>query len=166
MITAEWLRMMARYGGWQNAAYVAATADLSEDAWWQDRGVFFKSLGATANHILWADLIWLSRLAGYPVPEAGPSGLDLTATRADWAARRAQADEQMSDWAAGLTDADLTGDLEWVSGIFGPQKSNRAVALTHLITHATHHRGQMHAMLTAMGRDTPTTDLVFMPEGR
>lgn len=156
--------MMARYGAWQNEAYVEATADLSEGAWWQDRGAFFKSLGATANHILWADLIWLSRLAGHPAPTSGPGGLDVAATRDDWAAMRAGADTALSAWADGLSAGDLTGDLEWVSGTFGPQRARQEIVLTHIFTHATHHRGQLHAMLTAMGRATPTTDLIFMPE--
>ncbi|PWJ20516.1 DinB family protein [Jannaschia seohaensis] len=163
MIGADWVRMMARYAAWQNASYAALTADLSEADWWADRGAFFKSLGVTANHILWADKIWLSRLGGGQAPAASGVGLDIAATRADWAAQRAKADADLSRWAAGLRDADLRGDLEWVSVLAGDMRAPLAEVVTHLFNHATHHRGQMHAMLTAMGRETPVTDIPFMP---
>ena len=44
--------------------------------------------------------------------------------------------------------------------IFG--SSNAEV--THVFNHQTHHRGQIHAMVTAAGHALPATDLVFMPE--
>tara|TARA_R100001440_G_scaffold51718_1_gene71662 strand:- start:595 stop:708 length:114 start_codon:yes stop_codon:yes gene_type:complete len=34
----------------------------------------------------------------------------------------------------------------------------------HFFNHQTHHRGQVHAMLTAASQDAPVTDLIFMPE--
>ncbi|MGB3406935.1 MAG: DinB family protein [Jannaschia sp.] len=164
MISPAWVRMMARYGAAQNAAYVDLTADLSEEAWWQDRGAFFKSLGATANHILWADLTWLSRLADRPTPPGSSGGLDIAPTRAVWVEMRAEADAEVMSWASGLSETDLTGNLDWVSGLFGAMSGPRGFVITHVFNHATHHRGQIHAMLTAMGRDTPTTDLIFMSE--
>ena len=163
MISPEWVRTMARYGAWQNAAYADLTADLGEAEWWLDRGAFFRSLGATANHILWADLIWLSRLADHPKPPGSAGGLDIAAARAEWAAMRAEADAALVAWADGVTEADLAGGLDWVSGLYGPLTAARGVVVTHLFNHATHHRGQCHAMLTGMGRETPVTDLVFMP---
>ena len=162
MISPEWVRMMVRFGAQQNVAYADLTSDLDEAAWWADRGAFFGSLGATLNHILWADLIWLSRLASRPTPEATPGGRDIASTRVDWAAMRIGADAELTAWAGGLSETDLSGDLDWVSGLFGPQTARRDFVVTHVFNHATHHPGQVHAMLTAMGRETPTTDLIFL----
>jgi uncharacterized damage-inducible protein DinB len=37
--------------------------------------------------------------------------------------------------------------------------------VTHFFNHQTHHRGQVHAMLTAAGQDTGDTDLfLLIPE--
>ena len=37
--------------------------------------------------------------------------------------------------------------------------------LVHFFNHQTHHRGQVHAMLTACGQDTGDTDLfLVVPE--
>ena len=164
MITPEWVRTMARHGAAQNRAYAELTADMPEEDWWADRGAFFGSLGATSNHILWADRMWLSRLAEGPVPAGGAGGVNLAPTRAAWAEMRAETDAHLRDWAEKLGAEDLAGDLDWTSGLAGPMRRPRALVVTHLFTHAIHHRGQVHAMLTAMGRDTPTTDLVFLPE--
>ncbi len=40
---------------------------------------------------------------------------------------------------------------------------DRSRLYTHFFNHQTHHRGQMHAMLTAAGVTTTDTDLPFMP---
>ena len=36
--------------------------------------------------------------------------------------------------------------------------------VVHFFNHQTHHRGQVHAMLTAAGAKAPVTDIPFMPE--
>ena len=41
----------------------------------------------------------------------------------------------------------------------------RALCVLHMFNHQTHHRGQIHAMLTAAGARPGVTDLAFMPEG-
>jgi uncharacterized damage-inducible protein DinB len=39
-----------------------------------------------------------------------------------------------------------------------------AVLVVHLFNHQTHHRGQVHALLTSMGVDPGVTDLPFGPD--
>jgi uncharacterized damage-inducible protein DinB len=44
-----------------------------------------------------------------------------------------------------------------------------APALAHFFNHQTHHRGQAHAALTALGRPSPELDLIYFQrteEGR
>jgi uncharacterized damage-inducible protein DinB len=38
----------------------------------------------------------------------------------------------------------------------------RWVVVTHLFNHQTHHRGQVHALLTGFGEKTGDTDLPFI----
>jgi uncharacterized damage-inducible protein DinB len=40
----------------------------------------------------------------------------------------------------------------------------RWVLVTHMFNHQTHHRGQVHCMLTQAGGRPSDTDLPFMPE--
>ena len=42
----------------------------------------------------------------------------------------------------------------------GPRTA--AAAVTHFFNHQTHHRGQVHAMLTPAGQDTGDTDLILV----
>ena len=70
----------------------------------------------------------------------------------------------MQDWAHGLDDVALAGDLTWYSGAAGREVSRpMAMLVTHFFNHGTHHRGQVHAMLTAAGMRTDDTDLFMMP---
>jgi uncharacterized damage-inducible protein DinB len=40
----------------------------------------------------------------------------------------------------------------------------KGALIVHMFNHQTHHRGQIHAMLTAAGVTAPVSDLFFMPE--
>jgi uncharacterized damage-inducible protein DinB len=39
-----------------------------------------------------------------------------------------------------------------------------ALCVAHFFNHQTHHRGQVHAMLTAAGAQPGDTDLFILPE--
>ncbi len=164
MITPDWVRMMARYNAWQNRWMIEAMATLPEGEAERDRGAFFGSILGTANHLLWGDEMWMSRFDDLPAPEIdGANAVRLTPDVAAWTARRKTTDGAILDWAGRLTECG--GDLTWHSGITGTDISrDKATLYTHVFNHQTHHRGQVHAMLTAAGATTGTTDLAFMPD--
>jgi uncharacterized damage-inducible protein DinB len=167
MITPAFAQAMAAYNAWQNRSLYGAAAALPDEARRQDRGAFFKSIHGTLNHILWGDRIWMSRFDNWPKPEVpigeSPRMID------DFAAlrtARVEADAKLADWAARLDQAALEGDLTWYSGISQVERTKpRALLVTHMFNHQTHHRGQVHAMLTAAGAKPEATDLPWMPEG-
>ncbi|MCA0921517.1 DinB family protein [Pseudooceanicola nanhaiensis] len=166
MITPAYCLMMARYNAWQNWQIAEVFDTLDSAALHEDRGAFFGSLLSTANHILWADQMWMSRFAGLPKPDLiqKESG-SLTASAQDWRAERAKMDAALLGWAAGLEASDVTGELTWYSGsIKADVRANRAQLITHMFNHQTHHRGQIHGLLTAIGKDPGVTDLAFLPE--
>jgi len=157
---------MARYNKWQNnslRSHVKAMTDADLTA---ERGAFFGSILKTANHLLWADLLWISRFDGGADSGVGPeANTEMTTTKADWDRLRFQTDGRIVEWARSLAAIDLVGDLTWYSGVKQTDFSVPTTrCITHFFNHQTHHRGQLHAMLTAAGRDTIDTDLVFMPE--
>lgn len=157
---------MARYNAWQNKGLRKAVEALDNDALQLDRGAFFGSIMGTLNHLLWGDLIWMSRFDGGESPENVIAGsVDLTPSVAEWATLRFQTDGRIQLWADGLKSVDLTGELTWFSGsIMADVAKPRSMCVTHFFNHQTHHRGQLHGMLTAAGLSLPATDLVFMPE--
>lgn len=164
MLTPEYCVTMARYTIWQNRQLATAFGRLDEAALWADRGGFFASILGTANHVLWADQVWLARLAGHAGPGLSiPDSPNMTKTGAAWQVARQQTDAAILTWAEGLGPDDLTNDLVWYSGALGAEVVRpRALCALHLFNHGTHHRGQIHAMLTSVGCAAPTTDLAFM----
>ncbi|MEM8848899.1 MAG: DinB family protein [Pseudomonadota bacterium] len=164
MTTPDQCRLMARYNAWQNRSLIVAADGLDDLGRWLDRGAFFGSIAATLNHLLHDDALWLARFAGDPRPEDTlPTD---PAQPTDWAAykaKRVDRDAQITIWAQALTPADLAGTLAFHPG-GGPTRVEkpRALCAAHLFNHQTHHRGQVHAMLTAAGARPAPTDLAAM----
>ena len=166
MITPGWVRMMARYGAWQNGNQAAVVHGLPEADLHADRGAFFGSVLGTLSHIVWGDRVWLCRWTDLPKPPGGIADSPRWLGSVDaWAAARAETDAAMTAWAARCDQAALDADLTWHSGALGREVTKpMALCVTHMVNHATHHRGQVHAMLTAMGARVPDTDLFLMPD--
>jgi len=166
VITPAFAQTMAAYNQWQNEAVLAATETLDQAVRDADAGLFFGSITATLNHLLWADRLWLHRFAGTAKPVAASIARSTTLF-ADWpslAAARRLTDRSIIDWAGNLQPDWLVGDLCWYSGSLGSTVSRpRALLVVHLFNHQTHHRGQIHAALTRAGVATAATDLPFMP---
>lgn len=167
MITPTYVATMARYNAWQNRQLSALLEPMSEAELTKDRGAFFGSIQNTVNHLLWGDLIWMSRFnPADPAPGVGIEGsVDLCPTIADWSARRFRCDGRIRLWADRLGQLDLTGNLSWYSGSLGRHAVKPlALCITHFFNHQTHHRGQVHAMLTGAGFAAPVSDLFALPE--
>jgi uncharacterized damage-inducible protein DinB len=154
---------MARYNAWQNTQLRAAFDTLSDAELCADRKAFFGSIFNTANHILWADRMWMARLGIGEAPDG--DHLTLTPTPAVWAGERYKTDARLLHWAEHLHAVDLKGDVNWRSVMANRDFSHPFdLCVMHLFNHQTHHRGQIHAMLTAAGAEAPVTDILFMPE--
>lgn len=166
MIDAGHAKLMARYNQWQNASLYNAAGSLTDAARKADRGAFFKSIHGTLCHILWADQIWMSRLSDWDKTSVAQSGsAQLFETWEALSEARTTADRRLVDWTDALGPDGLHGTLSWYSGALKREAAApRWVCVTHLFNHQTHHRGQVHAMLTAAGARPEDTDLFMMPE--
>lgn len=166
MITPAFAATMARYNRWQNDNLLAAADTLTDEGRRADRGAFFGSIHGTFSHLLWGDRIWMHRFAGTPKPAGGIA--ESTSMVADWdafGAERRRFDDVIADWACGLDDAWFATDLTWWSGAAGREVTRPRPALVmHFFNHQTHHRGQIHAMLTAAGAKPSDTDLFMLPD--
>ncbi|MEJ2001912.1 MAG: DinB family protein [Maritimibacter sp.] len=164
MITVEFAQAMARYNRWQNRSIYDAADGLSDEERRRDRGAFFGSIHATLSHVYWGDCLWMARFDGWEAPAGGLA--DSSEFVADWEALKAlryAADEKIVDWAGRLAPGDLSGDLNWYSMAMQADVSKPlGLCIAHVFNHQTHHRGQVHAMLTAAGAKPDDTDLAFM----
>lgn len=166
MITAEYCQTMARYNSWQNNSMRENFITLGMKKLQEDRGAFFGSIWKTANHLLWGDQIWMSRFDGGHAPDAGiPDSTKLHDDLQLFLDDRLRTDERVSRWASKVNQIDLVGPLSWYSGALKATMTKpKALCVIQLFNHQTHHRGQIHAMLTAAGAKPDDTDLPFMPE--
>ncbi|MCO5145902.1 MAG: DinB family protein [Aquamicrobium sp.] len=162
-------QMFAAYNRWANAAVYDAAADLSADELARDMGAFFGSLIGTLNHILVADRIWMKRFTGEGTAPAALDTILHSALPVLRVAREAE-DARIVEWIDALPDKAFTGRFTYLTVTDMRTISQRlAPALAHFFNHQTHHRGQAHAMVTALGRPSPTLDLVYFQrteEGR
>jgi uncharacterized damage-inducible protein DinB len=165
MIDPGYVQRLARYNRWQNENLYGVADTLSDAERRHERGAFFGSIHGTLSHLLWADRIWMSRLAGTPRPAGGiPESVSLYGDWSELKRERAAFDGVIVDWADKLDDAAVAGDLTWFSGARKAEVSRpKWLLLTHMFNHQTHHRGQVHCMLTQAGGKPGDTDLPLMP---
>jgi uncharacterized damage-inducible protein DinB len=156
-------QMFAGYNAWCNERLYQAAAKVPDTDYRANRGVFFKSLHGTLNHLLVGDRIWMRRFTGQG--ETPPS-LDavLFDNFAQLRAARRLEDERISAYINALRDEDLAKTIRFRT-VVNPQTIEQvlAPALDHFFNHQTHHRGQAHALLSAVsGNDlTPSFDLII-----
>jgi uncharacterized damage-inducible protein DinB len=164
MIDIAYVRLMARYNRWQNESLYGAADGLTDEERRRERGAFFGSIQGTLSHLLWADRIWMSRFAGLPKPEGGIK--ESPSQYPHWAElkrERAVFDDTIAGWADRLDPAWLSGDITWYSGAAKAELTRpKALLVAHFFNHQTHHRGQVHCMLTQAGAKPAATDLMAM----
>ncbi len=168
MITPGWCHTMARYNTWQNNNLLDAADTLTDDSRRQDRGAWFGSIHGTLSHLLWGDLLWMNRFDGGDPPPNANHFMDTATAFPDWTEykrRRRATDNRIEAWAARLEPDDLEGDLSWYSKAMERDFTKpKSICIMQVFNHQTHHRGQVHAMLTAAGARPGDTDLPFMPD--
>ncbi|HEY6383052.1 MAG TPA: DinB family protein, partial [Pseudolabrys sp.] len=156
-------RMFAGYNAWCNERLFDASARVSDADYRANRGVFFKSLHGTLNHLLVGDRIWMRRFTGEG--EIPPSLDAILYDNFDRlrAARRNE-DERIRRYISALSEADLAKTIRYRT-VVNPQDIEQplAPALDHFFNHQTHHRGQAHALLSAISGNelTPSFDLII-----
>jgi uncharacterized damage-inducible protein DinB len=166
MPNKEFTLTMARYNLWQNESLLAVADSLSTAEREKDRGAFFGSIQHTLSHIYWGDMLWLSRFAGTPAPDGGiPESIALIKSWDSFRDERKAFDERILQWAHDVSTDWFEGDLSWFSGAIGRDITKpKKTLVIQLFNHQTHHRGQIHTMLTSAGVKPEDTDVPFMPE--
>jgi len=154
-------RMFGQYNAWANARLYDAAAVLSPEQFNADRGAFFRSVKGTLNHLLVTDRIWQKRFTG---EGEAPDRLDaiLFERLDDLRMARIAEDARIIRYVDGLDEADIAGIIRY-RRVSSPEQFEQplAPALAHWFNHQTHHRGQVHALLTGLAGGAPELDLLF-----
>lgn len=152
---------LARYGAWANARLLDAVAAVPDADYRRDLGLFFGSLHGTLNHLLVGEHhVWFPRFSEGASPRlALDAELEPDRARLD-----ARLREGAARWAPLIATWDarrFEGSLDYTTTQGQPVSLPFAATLTHVFNHGTHHRGQITAALTALGRPCPELDLVL-----
>ncbi|TPW29830.1 damage-inducible protein DinB [Martelella alba] len=154
-------RMFAAYNNWANSLVYSSASHLAYDDYTRDLGAFFHSVHGTLNHLLFTDRIWMKRFAG---EYTGSVKLDSIVSDdfEDLRLAREVEDQAIIAYIDSLSEAQLAGRFSYMRGN-PPEQYNDSIskALAHLFNHQTHHRGQIHMMLTTLGRPSLEMDLIY-----
>ena len=153
------LPLLARFNAWVNGRLYGAVARLSDADYRRDRGAFFGSIHATLNHLLVVDRLWLGRIEG---TDPGIRSLDqiLYDDFGELRAARRAEDARIVAFVDGLDAAALRRTVSYRTMAGDPGATRADLILLTLFNHQTHHRGQVHAMLTQAGVVPPPLDIL------
>lgn len=159
-ILLEHVRRMARYNTWANRRLYEACASLPAVEYYAARPSFFGSIHATLNHILVGDSIWLGRFTGRPAAHVKALNQILYADFAGLRQARADKDAEIIAYCDDLDGTILHGTLSYKTTRGEPFTDPLVVPLLHFFNHQTHHRGQVHGLLSHAGIEPPALDLI------
>ncbi len=158
MSLAAHMRRMARNNRWSNDRLYRAVLGLRPGEFEATRTSFFPSIAETLNHVLAVDLYYLDALeeggrgpAAFEDFVAFSDPARLEAAQREW-------DERLIAFCDGLGEADMARRVTTDRGAAGRFPERIADLLAHLFLHDTHHRGQVHAMLSGTSVKPPQLD--------
>ena len=158
-----YLASLARYHAWATATLYEHVDRLDDADYRKDTGLFFKSAHGTLNHLLVAEQAWFPRFA-----EGVSNKVALDAElESDRAALRDRLLAAVPRWQGLVESFDAArfaeaSKLDYTTAKGIAQSLPFAPTLGHVFNHATHHRGQITAAVTAMGYACPEIDWVWM----
>jgi len=151
-------RRFARYNTLANERLYAACAALTDEERRRDRRGFFGSIHGTLNHILVGDRVWMARFEGGAAPS---TNLDAELYRGftELSAARAAEDQRIETYIAGMAVSDLEREIAYENNEGRQFCDPVSLALPHFFNHQTHHRGQVHDMLSQIGPNPLVLDM-------
>jgi uncharacterized damage-inducible protein DinB len=154
----EHFRMMAGYNRVANERIYACCAQLRDEEYRRERRGSFGSIHALLNHVLLGDQIWMSRFKGEgrTTPPLDTVLFDNFAGLRD---AREKMDAEMEAFFAGAAQDFLQRELIYVNSLKRECRDVTSMAVAHFFNHQTHHRGQIHVMLSQTSVKPPSLDL-------
>jgi uncharacterized damage-inducible protein DinB len=150
-------QLLGRYNCIANERLFAACAQL-DDAEYRNRAGSFGSIHGLLNHILLGDRRWLALF------ENGerctpPLNQILYDDFSGLRSARAREDKRIESFFAGLDAAFWDRSFAYTNNQGKDYVETAHVACSHLFNHQTHHRGQVHVMLSQTSTPAPSLDL-------
>lgn len=150
-------RKHARNNRLANLRLHRACLQLSQEAFVARRVSFFPTIRATLNHIYTVDRFYIDALQGGTLGYAAFIEEEPFASMAALHGAQAELDEVLIAFVDGLDEDSLAAPANIHRGA-RIQQDRCDDILSHLFQHQTHHRGQVHAMLSGTAVKPPQLD--------
>src|SRR5580692_3358110 len=151
-------RIFARYNRVANERLYEQVGKLDLAEYRRERRSSFGSIHALLNHILLGDRIWMSRFAGGG-KTTPPLNSVLFETFSGLSEARFEQDANIEAFFKNV-DADfLDRAIHYTNSQGKDYVEATPVAVLHLFNHQTHHRGQVHIMLSQTEVKPPSLDM-------
>ena len=151
-------QMLARYNTLANRRLYEVCARLSDAERKRVRPAFFKSIHGTLNHIMVGDRIWLARFEGSEIASTRLDAILYEDFDALGAARMSE-DARIEAFASGIDEDFLGKTIRYRNHAGNTHVDPVDLLVAHLFNHQTHHRGQIHDMLTQTDVTPPALDM-------
>lgn len=149
----------ADYQHWANEVLFASLDQLDDAMRNSTQGLFFDSIHKTMDHILLATRIWAARLKQEELAVAYNAVL-----YPDWKELKNALRHEfrgLQHWLDTQPEAFFESEIHYQNSKKQAQSSWARDALTQVMLHAVHHRGQISAVATRLGAPVPEMDYIY-----
>ncbi len=160
---ARVLSIQAHANRLANRRLQAALSNLSTSELHARRTSFFPTIIGTLNHLLAVDRYYIAALHGEPDMEAQYRRFAPHDELAPYASAQDASDQKLIAFCDQLDDAGVNAEVAMDRGEGKVQRDLAGYVLAHLFMHQTHHRGQVHSMLSGTHVKPPQLDEFLMP---
>jgi uncharacterized damage-inducible protein DinB len=151
-------QMLARYNRIADERIYECCAQLDDAEYRRQRTGSFGSIHALLNHILLGDRIWMARFRGGGQVTPPLNTVLFESFPQLWSAREKE-DAEIESFFGGVDQGFSERELVYVNSQKRECRDSAAMAVSHLFNHQTHHRGQIHVMLSQTSVPPPSLDL-------
>ena len=151
-------QLLANFNAWANMKIFSACKELDDAEYKKDRRAFFSSIHGTLNHLLVVDRVYISRIEGI---DHGLKSFDqiLFESLLQLEEARIKEDKRLIDLVNSLSEESIHKEITYKGFETGNTTYTINILLITLFNHQTHHRGQIHNMLSQAGVKPPQIDI-------
>jgi len=150
--------MLARYNRVANERLYAVCGELDDLEYHKSRAGSLGSIHGLLNHLLLGDRIWMARFEGSG-HETPPLNTVLYETFSELRGTQVAEDQRIERFFESIDEAFFSRSFAYVNNQGRDYVEECPVAVAHFFNHQTHHRGQVHVMLSQTGVRPPSLDL-------
>ena len=152
------LQLFSNFNKWTNDKIITFCKKLTENEYKKERKAFFSSIHGTLNHLLVVDRAFTSRIEGRKHDLKNLNQI-LYENLFQLEGARIKEDNNLIDLVNNLSEESINKEITYQN--FDEKKTTCTInmMLITMFNHQTHHRGQVHNMLSQAGMKPPQIDI-------